>query len=288
MRIDNFNLSENEKAAIRSYAEKSAFPQTVLIEGGSMQERTDFARFLSNMIVCQSDGDKPCGSCPACVKCEAHSHPDIKEYGEEKEKYTFKVELSREIRSDAFVIPNDSDKKVYIIKEAQNMNDSSENALLKIFEEPPYFDYFIMTCSSRSAMLDTVLSRSAVISLGFGEESFDDETLSYSHSLIEALCSGDELSLVERLGALADGKDMFLPVIGCLKRLFLEALKFKSGAPSDPVYGDSIKLICSKLSQAKIYSLINAADELESSFRQNANHNLLITYMSVKLKQAVK
>jgi len=284
MKIDDFYLNENEKSALLSYCEKDSFPQTVLIEGGTMAERTDFARLIANMIVCQSDGEKPCGKCNACIKCEAHSHPDIKEYGEEKERYTFKVELSREIRSDAFVIPNDSDKKVYIIKEAQNMNDSSENALLKIFEEPPYFDYFIMTCSSRSAMLDTVLSRSAVISLGFGEESFDGEVIELCDGIITALCSDSELKLLEKLAELADGKDLFLPVVHCLKRNLLEALKLKNGASFDTAYEKSVKTLCNKFSISKIYSLINTVGELEANFKQNANYNLLITYMSAKLK----
>lgn len=288
MRIDDFYLSENERAALLSYSQKDTFPQTLLIEGGNMDERTDFARFIANMIVCQSESGKPCGKCSACIKCEAHSHPDIKEYGEEKERYTFKVELSREIRSDAFVIPNDSDKKVYIIKEAQNMNDSSENALLKILEEPPYFDYFILTCSSRSAMLDTVLSRAVVLSLGFSEENYDSEVLGLCEGIINALCADSELKMLEKLAPLADDKDAFLPVVGCLKRSFLEALKFKNGAAYQKTYENSVKTLSNKYSVNRLYSLITAAGELEANFRQNANYNLLVTYMSARLTDAVK
>ena len=284
MKIDSFNLNANERATVLSYCDNNAFPQTVLIEGGNMESRVGFARLFANMIVCTSDSGRPCGVCNACIKCEAHSHPDIKEYGEEKEKYTFKVETSREIRSDAFVIPNDSDKKVYIIKEAQNMNDSSENALLKIFEEPPHFDYFIMTCPSRSAMLDTVLSRAQVISLGYTEESYDERTLSVCDSVTEALCSGSELKLLEVLSELAADKNLFLPVIGCLRRIFLEALKLKTGAEINQVYLRSVTALVNKYSQAKLYSFINVLAELEGCYRQNANYNLLITYMSVRLK----
>lgn len=284
MKIDDFYLTENVRSAILSYSANGTFPQTILVEGGSMQTRTDFARLLANMIVCTGEGDKPCGKCPACIKCAAGSHPDIKEYGEEKEKYTFKVEMSREIRSDAFVIPNDSDKKVYIIKEAQNMNDSSENALLKIFEEPPHFDHFIMTCPSRSAMLDTVLSRSALISLGYNEESYDAETQKLTGEIISALCSENELRLLEALAPLSADKERFLPVIGCLRRNLLEALKLKTGAPFNSDYREAVSALSGKFPQNKLYSYITVLSELESDFRANANYNLLITYMSVKLK----
>ena len=286
MRIDDFYLNKNEKSTVLSYCERNAFPQTILIEGGSMQMRLDFAGMLANMIVCTGDGEKPCGVCNACIKCAAHSHPDVKEYGEEKEKYTFKVELSREIRSDAFVIPNDSDRKVYIIKEAQNMNDSSENALLKIFEEPPYFDYFIMTCPSKSAMLDTVLSRAQVISLGYTEESFDDALLAQCTAIVKALVGSDELALTESLAQLSSDKDSFLPTVGCLKRTFLEALKKLNGADVNPIFGDSINTLINKYSQLRLYSLVSVCSELEADFRQNANYNLLLTYMAVRLSGA--
>lgn len=284
MRIDSFHLNTNERSTLTSYCDKNAFPQTILVEGGSMEERTGLARLIANMIVCTGDGEKPCGVCNACIKCAAHSHPDVKEYGEEKERYTFKVDTSREIRSDAFVIPNDSDRKVYIIKEAQNMNDSSENALLKIFEEPPHFDYFIMTCPSRSAMLDTVLSRAQVISLGFTEESYDADVIEACDRIVRALVSGSELELIDSLSVLAGDKDLFLPVVGCLRRILLEALKLREGAEINQVYAHSVNTLCKKYTQTKLYSLINACSELEGCFRQNANYNLLITYMSVKLR----
>ena len=71
MRIDDFNLNRRESDALRSYAKNNTFPQTFLVEGGTLEERVKFARFLANMIVCKGEGEKPCGICPACVKCRA-------------------------------------------------------------------------------------------------------------------------------------------------------------------------------------------------------------------------
>lgn len=50
-------------------------------------------------------------------------------------------------------------KKVIIIENADQMLDSSRNALLKILEEPPTDTMFILTTTQRGAILPTILSR---------------------------------------------------------------------------------------------------------------------------------
>lgn len=286
MKIDNFNLSSRERDTLLSYQKNNAFPHTILIEGGTLSMRLDFARFLANMIVCKSTVEKPCGACSACIKCEANSNPDIKEYGEEKANATFKVELSREIRQDAFVIPNDGDKKVYIIKEAQNMNDASENALLKILEEPPHFDFFLLTTESRNAMLDTILSRATVLSLADCEKEISENAIEIAKNITLALCQDSELKLLEALAPVASKKDLFEEITECLKRIFLDTLKYKQIGKNTSAYGDTVEALCNKFSANRIYSLINTADKFEEQFKRNANYNLLITFMSVELRKA--
>lgn len=286
MTLDDFNLSDTERKVLLSY-QNNAFPHTILVEGGNSSERLDFARFLANMIVCLSTTQKPCGVCKACIKCNANSNPDIKEYGEEKSNATFKVELSREIRQDAFVIPNDGDKKVYILKEVQNMNETSENALLKILEEPPHFDFFILTCESRNAMLDTILSRATVISLGDSEKEFSQEASELAKSIALSLFESSELKTIEAAAPLAAQKNLFEETAECLKSLFLETLKYKQTGNNTSSFDGEAEILCNKFSANKIYCLINTVDGLEQRFLQNANYNLLITAMCSELRKAV-
>lgn len=287
MTLDNFNLSSVDRDIINSFRDKNAFPHTILVEGGAAQERNDFAYFLANMILCLSDGQRPCKTCKACIKCNAKSNPDIKEYGEDKNNSTFKVELSREIRQDAFVLPNDSDKKVYILKGAQNMNDSSENALLKILEEPPHFDFFILTCESKNAMLDTVLSRSTVISLGEAKQEFSEETIKTSEEIVLSLTSSSELKTLEAVAPLQSKKDMFEDTLECIKAILTDALKYKQTQINTSAYFDTVETVCGRISLNKIYSLISITAALQQRFRQNANYNLLITSMCAELRGAM-
>ena len=50
-------------------------------------------------------------------------------------------------------------KNVLIIENADKMNESCRNALLKILEEPPEDAVFILTTASRGAVMPTILSR---------------------------------------------------------------------------------------------------------------------------------
>jgi DNA polymerase III delta prime subunit len=50
-------------------------------------------------------------------------------------------------------------KKIIIIERAETLQESGRNALLKTLEEPPPDTWFILITSSRSAMIQTILSR---------------------------------------------------------------------------------------------------------------------------------
>ncbi len=57
-------------------------------------------------------------------------------------------------------------KKVLIIENADRMQDSVRNAMLKILEEPPEDVFFILTTSCRSAIMPTILSRVRTYNFG--------------------------------------------------------------------------------------------------------------------------
>ena len=286
MVLDKFNLNAAAKETLLSYSSSSLFPQTILIEGSSAEERIELARSIANLILCQSDGEKPCGVCPACIKCKAMSNPDIREYGEEKTGAVFKVDTAREIRSDAFVIPNDSDRKVYIVKETQNMNDAAQNAMLKILEEPPHFDYFILTANSRGSMLETVLSRAVVLSLGEEEINYSEEVLNICEGVSSALCNRSRYSVIEALAPVFNDKGIFEEFCDCIETVFVDAMKIRKADIGETEF-PCCKKLAESLGDEELFTLAGAVRELHTQFKQNANYNLLITYMSSRLYNAV-
>ena len=85
---------------------------------------------------------------------EVESLPDSK--GNLKRDIT--VDQIREISADAYILPNEADRKVYIINEAEKMNLSAQNASLKLLEEPPNGAVLLLCTDNPSALLPTVRS----------------------------------------------------------------------------------------------------------------------------------
>lgn len=129
------------------------------------------AGYLAKALVCTGEEERPCGKCRACRLAEENAHPDIIFPETAGKLNTYNIETVREVRSGAYVKPNDGNAKVYIFRDADNIKLPAQNALLKIIEEPPEFAYFIFTASSKSAFLPTILSRA--VSLGITPCSID-------------------------------------------------------------------------------------------------------------------
>ncbi len=289
MSLWDFPLSHGDSRFLSVRIKSRTLPQTVLLEGGSETQRHALALELAAAIVCTGDGERPCGACRACIKCKANSHPDIQVYTPEKKGASFKVELCREIRQDAFVLPNDGEYKVYVLEDSQAMNESSENALLKILEEPPNGVYFILTCDSRAAMLPTVLSRATVVPLLGEVSAFSENTVQIACALANAAADGNELAILRESAPLEKAREEIRQVLLCLCEIFAAALKEKSGGEmSVSAYKETVQTLAKKLTKQKIYALWQATQMLIASAERNANANLLLTSLCYRLRQATE
>lgn len=156
-----FNRTEKEK--LLSEIASGKLSHAYLIEGGEGCGKTYFARFAAAAVLCT--GDKPpCGKCPSCVKALAGSHPDLFYFSPDK-KASMGVETVRDIKKSLFFMPNDGERKVYIIDDAQKMTVQAQNALLKFIEEPPASVLFFIVADKKESLLPTVVSRTRIISL---------------------------------------------------------------------------------------------------------------------------
>lgn len=287
MSFETFPLASSDKALLHNKIQSDTLPQTLLLEGGDEAIRHALAKEIAAALVCVGEGEKPCGVCRACVKSKADSHPDVKSYAPPKKNATFKVETSREIRKDAFLVPNDGHNKVYILEDSQNMNDSSENALLKILEEPPQGVYFVLTCDSASAMLPTILSRAMLLRLtDETAQNFTEETVSIAEKIAASLAAGSELQTLTATAELEKDREQTKEVITALKEIFSSALTLRCGAAAKA--SETVTLLSHRLTEQKLFALLNTAEELEASANRNANVNLLLTSLVYKLRQCIE
>ena len=157
--LGNERLKEN----LRSSINRGRISHFYLISGPVGSGKHTLARLLAAAILCRSE-EKPCGTCPACRKVLGAGHPDFITI-DDPEKKTVPVDLVRQARSDIFVRPNEADHKIYLFPRGQDMAEPSQNALLKILEEPPAYGVFLLLTENPEKLLPTVRSRCTELSL---------------------------------------------------------------------------------------------------------------------------
>lgn len=124
------------------------------------ESRGELARVLAMAYLCQGR-PRPCGSCRHCRKAEAGIHPDFITIGKAGE--SLKVDDIRAMRKDAYIRPNEAERKVYLLEQAETMNQSGQNALLKLLEDGPAYGAFLFLAPNPEQLLPTLRSRCETI-----------------------------------------------------------------------------------------------------------------------------
>lgn len=157
--LGNERLKQNLSGAIS----RGRLSHFYLISGAEGSGKHTLAQLLAAAALC-TGAQKPCLQCSHCRKVMAHSHPDFITVDDTEHKYV-PVELIRSASADLYVQPNEADRKIYLFPRAQDMLPPSQNALLKILEEPPAYGMFILLTDNAQALLPTVRSRCTELSL---------------------------------------------------------------------------------------------------------------------------
>ena len=137
-------------------------------------ECLNLAGQIAAAAVCERGTDAPCGQCRGCRKALNGIHPDIIHIEREAGKQIVSVDQIRAMTADAYVLPNEAARKVYIVDEADRMKTpEAQNAALKTLEEPPAGVIFLLCVEHAGLLLPTVRSRCVEINCN-GEK--NDET----------------------------------------------------------------------------------------------------------------
>ena len=93
---------------------------------GNGEDALEQAGELAAAMMCRFPEQAPCGHCENCRKIREGIHPDLghvtREVENGKQKKSILVRQIRALIADAYVMPNEADRKVYIIEDADTMN----------------------------------------------------------------------------------------------------------------------------------------------------------------------
>ena len=180
-------------ARIREAAGRGTLSHALLFTGGG--DKTGLARYAAAAMECMAAQGQPCGVCPACRKVLEDIHPDVITVRDPEHK-NIAVDVVRAIRSDAYIRPNEGQRKVYIFPDCALLTEQDQNVLLKIVEEGPPYAAFLFCAENPSQVLRTLRSRCVEIKLRPGSEE-DGEPSEAAEALCRAIGS-------RRRGAVAE------------------------------------------------------------------------------------
>ena len=151
---------ESIKEELNKVVKSGSISHAYLFVGKDGIGKKKVALDFANDILCLEHVEgHACGKCDACLKGE--SNPDLQILI--PEKGAIKVDSVREFTREMFLLPTVSNRKVFIIDEAETMNEQAQNALLKCLEEPPLYASIILITSNKEKLLRTIKSRVAEV-----------------------------------------------------------------------------------------------------------------------------
>ena len=146
---------------IRAAAARGALSHALLFTGPG--DRLAAARFAASAFQCTGQ-DRPCGVCPACRKVREDIHPDVITVRDEEHKF-IAVDVIRDLRRDAYIRPNEGNRKVYVFPDCALLTEQDQNVLLKLVEEGPPYAAFLFCAENPAAVLQTLRSRCVELKL---------------------------------------------------------------------------------------------------------------------------
>ena len=172
--------NEDVRDTLRKLLAGGRLPGSLLFTGEEGIGKKLFALELAKALNCRNrSGVEACDECSSCKRIANSTFPPFTDADDNKErmiwsehadvamvrpyKQIIRVKPMRELEREANFRPFEGAKRVFIVEDADYMNDQAANALLKTLEEPPETSHLILTTTNPMALLATIRSRCQMI-----------------------------------------------------------------------------------------------------------------------------
>lgn len=270
-------------------ADRRKISHAYILEGGSEEERKELALGVAKMLLCEHHTG--CGNCSSCHAIEHGTHPDVVMITHEKPDLIRIDDIRKQLVEDIQIRPYRGEYKIYIVEDAEKMNESAQNALLKTLEEPPSYGLIFLLTVNAEGFLPTILSRTVRIKMsyaGTGLENIADEDLRQILSVLSDIGKMDRTGIMGITDTWKNSNLSFAQIALIIRYWFRDMLILKSiGKRSQIVLSDSFYAIrdaSERYSFARIEEILRITDRAEDRISRNVNYELAAEQLLLSMR----
>lgn len=196
-----------------------------ILNGPDRSGKRMLSEAFAETLQCEKKGPDPCHECRSCKQAESGNNPDIIPVRHEKPNTISVDDIRSQLVNDVDVRPYACPYKVYIIDEAEKMNEQAQNALLKTIEEPPSYAVILLLTNNADRFLPTILSRCVRLNLSpTGEDEIREHLIKRcgipeSEARFAAVFARGNVGKAISLSSSENFQEIRLSVVHLLKRI---------------------------------------------------------------------
>ena len=273
-------------ARLRAAASRGALSHALIFSG--TQDRAAAARYAAAAFECVAGGARPCLQCGPCRKVMADIHPDVV-FVRDPEHKELSVDVVRAMRTDAFIRPNEGERKVYIFEDCSILNERDQNVLLKVVEEGPPYCAFLFCAENSAVLLQTIRSRCVEIKLGAAEEAAAEHA--DACELCRRIASGSAASRAEffvRLDTARIKREALGELLEAARLICADALLLRCGAAAPPEEAELAAALAARLDAPRLARVIDLLDTYRRHCTYNVATGLTLGGLAAELEATLK
>jgi len=208
------------KKILTRFFQTHSVPHACLFLGPPGSQKKELSLAFTKTLLCDKPSEEACGFCESCHLFEVGNHPDCFALKSAGKLRLVKREQVNDLLKFLSLKSYRGGYKVTTILDADRLNPSSANALLKSLEEPPPKTVFLLTATKESDLLPTILSRCQKIEmLPVDRQSLrlwiqKQSNLPLTEDVLIRLCKGQIGPLQgDNLEALLSNRDIVLSLV---------------------------------------------------------------------------
>lgn len=246
---------------------------------------------FAKTIICKNhykNKDK-CLDCNICYLIDNNYYEDLKVI--EPDGINIKKNQVLELQKNLSLKSVYNTNQVYIIKNAEKMNLSASNSLLKFIEEPQEGIYGILITTDRKQVIETIRSRCNLISLkSSNKKTYKEEDINNITNLLNIIFLKKEASipeLKETFFSIYENKEDIIKAFSIMEYILDNLIKYKFNISSFNKDYDIINKTLSEISNFDLIFYLDKVIEFKNKLNSipNLNLNLFMDRFIIELSR---